>query len=266
MRQSSRWFASAPVRHSWPSTWPGGPATPSTRPDFRAGRRAPSPESTFEEEEDDDADDAEPAAADGQATAGKAEHRASTPDVLHLGGVEARAVAKADHRIWKRTHGGRDRVRGPARSGLGETLGEPGILGAEAIDLRPVDRERDAVGQRPHTSGAYAVLGDERPLPDDGSRPELALALWRLDEHAALHDDEEAGTGLPVLDQHLPGGELHPRAGRFEPLQIVLVHAREYRTDVASYLAPILWAWSSRSSTAPSQTGTTDGPRVSRPS
>ena len=84
------------------------------------------------------------------------------------------------------------------------------------------------------------MLGDERPLPDDGSRPELALALGRLDANAALDDDEEAGTRLPVLDQHLPGRELHPRTDRFEPLQIALVHAREYRTDVASCPAPIL--------------------------
>jgi hypothetical protein len=33
-----------------------------------------------------------------------------------------------------------------------------------------------------------------------------------------------------VLDQHLLGGELDPGADPFEPAQIVLVHAAEYRT------------------------------------
>lgn len=122
-----------------------------------------------------------------------------------------------------------------------ETFGEAGVLGADPVDLGAVDREHDTVGEGAHTSRAPGVLGDERPLADHGSRPELVFALRRFDDDRAVDHHIEAGARLAVLDQDLSGRELDSRPDCLEPLQIVLVHACEYRIGVASCPGPILW-------------------------
>ena len=90
-------------------------------------------------------------------------------------------------------------------------------------------------------------------------------------ERVIQADGETLGTLLDNLYDRYPAlrEQLQPGADRLEYAQIVLVHDTEYRTggpDVAgSSLGTLLW-WPSRSTIAPSEAATTDGPRVSRPS
>jgi hypothetical protein len=120
------------------------------------------------------------------------------------------------------------RARGKS-GGLRDPLGERGILGAQPVDLRPLDCDDDAVAQCADARRAQPVGREERPLSDHGAGAELTGAFWRLHEQVSLRDHVQARSRLPALDQDLPGRELHPGADRLERDQIVLVHAAEYR-------------------------------------
>ena len=116
--------------------------------------------------------------------------------------------------------------------------------------------------------GANAVLGKKRAFADDRRRPELALALGRLDDDGALEDDVQPGSILAALDQHAAGGDRRLGSGRLELAKIVVVHCASIAPTprAEAYGLATLPPWPSRSSTARSEAGTTNGRRVSRPS
>ena len=89
------------------------------------------------------------------------------------------------------------------RGGVGETACEGGIVGAEPLDLVPVDRDGADVARRAHAGRARAGLREQRPFADDRARPELEVSFRRLDDDGAVEDDVEAAAVVSALDQNV---------------------------------------------------------------
>src|SRR6185437_5626810 len=110
-----------------------------------------------------------------------------------------------------------------------ELVREPWILGQEPFDLRPRDRQATDVGLRPHPRGALDVVAQERSLPEDVSRPDLAPALRGFDDRLSLLEYEDSRARLAALDQGLAGGGVELRCRRGEPVELRVVQVGEER-------------------------------------
>src|SRR3954469_12718815 len=116
------------------------------------------------------------------------------------------------------------RTRSTTSGQMSEALCERGIFGAEPVDLRTVDGDDLAEGERADARRPRSVLREKRPLPDHRARAELARALWSFHRDLSLEHDVESGAGIAALDQHLPGAERELRAHLLELFQIVIIH------------------------------------------
>jgi hypothetical protein len=113
--------------------------------------------------------------------------------------------------------------------GLGEPIRKSRIVGAEPLDLDPVDRQHPNVGRCPDPRRSRAVRGEQGTLADDRARSKLTCSFRRLNDDVAFENHVEPGAVLAGFDQHAPRRNLRLGADLLEELQIVGVHRGEYR-------------------------------------
>ena len=126
----------------------------------------------------------------------------------------------------------------------------------------PRDRRRQRrLRQRPDTRLPQAVIREKRPFADHGAGTKLERPRRGLDDDLPRRRRTGRRRAFPVrsgpVPTRTPAANRRPRACGDRPRSW-----REYRSRPSGQ-AP--FTWPSRSSTAPSEAGTRNGPRVSRP-